>query len=167
MIEIRRARITDAEAIASLSAEVHSQHAQALPQLFKPPAPDTFPPTAVRELLDEPDRLVLVACVDSTVVGYASAQIQQRAETPFRYAGAALYLQWMGVRATSRRQGVGRALMDNLREDAARRGIPAMLLDVWAFNTEALAFYKAVGFHPQRHILACELDPDSRRSNRS
>lgn len=159
MIEIRPARTTDAEAIASLSAEVQAQHTHALPQLFKPAGLNTFPPAAVRQLLDEPGRLIFVGCVNGTVVAYASAQIQQRSETPFRYAGTALYIQWIGVRAASRRQGVGRALINILRDAAVTHGIPSVLLDVWAFNTEALTFYKAMGFHPQRHILALELDP--------
>ncbi|HEY1176344.1 MAG TPA: hypothetical protein VGF17_09310 [Phytomonospora sp.] len=34
-----------------------------------------------------------------------------------------------------------------------------MTLDVWAFNTDARAFYEAMGFRPLRHVLALELDP--------
>lgn len=158
MIEIRAARSSDAEAIASLSSEVQAYHANALPQLFKPAGPSIFPPAAVRELLDEPDRIVLVACVDAVVVGYASANIERRAETPFRRSSVSLLVQWMGVRSTWRRKGVGRALITAVREVAATRGIVSLALDVWAFNSDAHAFYEAVGFRAQRHILSLELD---------
>ena len=158
MIEIRRARLSDAEALASLSADVQTHHADAIPQLFKAVGPATFPPAAVRELLDEKDRIVLVACAEKVVVGYASAQIQRRAETPFRHAVACLCIQWMGVLAGWRRKGVGRALIDALRVAAAEHGLALVTLDVWSFNTNAYAFYTAVGFHPQRHILSMELE---------
>jgi GNAT superfamily N-acetyltransferase len=158
MIEIRAARPSDAEAIASLSSEIQAHHANALPQLFKPAAPSVFPPAAVRELLDEPSRVVLVACVDNDVVGYASANIERRAETSFRRSSVSLFVQWMSVRATWRRQGVGRALIAAMREAAAARGIASLALDVWDFNSDARAFYQAVGFRAQRHILSLELD---------
>lgn len=42
---------------------------------------------------------------------------------------------------------------------AAARGVRTVTLDVWAFNTDARAFYEAMGFRPLRHVLALELDP--------
>jgi ribosomal protein S18 acetylase RimI-like enzyme len=158
MIHVRSALASDADAISALSAEVQAHHAHALPQLFKPAAPNTFPPAAVRELLKDRDRIVLVACTDILVVGYASAQIQQRAETPFRHAQSALCIQWMGVHAEWRRKGVGLALVHALRDEAERHRLAVLVLDVWSFNADARAFYEAAGFHPQRHILSLELD---------
>ena len=158
MIEIRVARPADAEMIASLSAEVQAHHAHALPHLFKPVGPNTFPPAAVRELLDDAERIVLVACADSDVVGYASARIERRAETPFRHSMASLCVQWMGVSSRWRRKGVGRALINALRDAAATRDVASLTLDVWAFNTDACAFYAAVGFRPLRQILSLEPD---------
>src|SRR5262245_48176458 len=158
MIEIRRALASDAEAIAALSSEVQADHADVLPQLFKRPAPDSFPPRVVRELLEEPDRIFLVASIGGAVVGYASAQMQQRDETLFRHPRSALFIHWIGVHDLSRRRGVGRALVNALREAAATLEATSLLLEVWAFNTKAQAFYKAVGFRPERHILSLDLD---------
>ena len=103
---------------------------------------------------------MLVACAGDEPVGYASAQVQRRAETPFRHSMEHLSVHWMGVLAQWRRQGVGRALIDAMRAEAATRGLSAVTLDVWEFNTEARAFYEKVGFRPQRHILSMELDED-------
>jgi len=158
MIVIRRATPPDAEAIVALSAEVQSRHAAALPRLFKPVSATSFAPAAVRELLAQPEWIVFVACADETVVGYASAEIQWRAATPFRQPIASLYVHWMGVCAEWRRRGVGRQLVDALREIARALELQALMLDVWSFNADARAFYERVGFHPQRHILSLELD---------
>ena len=157
-IRVRPAQETDADVISSLSAEIQALHAQALPQLFKPAARDSFPAAAVRGLLQHPDWIFIVACVDTSVVGYASAQIQHRSETPIRRAESALFIHWIGVQADWRRQGVGRALIDAIRNAAERHGLGALLLDVWAFNADACAFYEAMGFHPQRQILSLDLN---------
>src|SRR5207248_2876098 len=118
--------------------------------------------SAARALVEERDHVLLVACIDDTVVGYASAHVEHRPETAFRYPRTSLCIQWMGVRASARRQGVGRALLRALRALAADRDIPALELEVWAFNVEASAFYKAVGFEAQRQVLSMELCGDIR-----
>ncbi len=157
MIAIRRAHEADADSISSISAEIQALHARALPELFKPPEAFTFPADKVRELLNDPDWLVFVSELDAVVVGYVSAQIHRRAETPFRRSSVGLGVQWMGVRAAWRRQGVGRALIDAVKSTAAERGITSVFLDVWAFNTEAQSFYEALGFRPKRYILALDV----------
>ena len=165
MIEIRRARLADAEALARMSAEVQTLHAEALPHLFKPPGPQTFPAAAVRALLKDPEWIMLVATDGDEPVGYASAQLQRRADTPFRHPAELLCVHWMGVLAQRRRQGVGRALIDAMRAEAASRGVSTVTIDVWEFNAEARAFYEKVGFRPQRHILSMDVDertPSSR-----
>ena len=154
IIETRRAQPSDAEAIVPLSGEVQALHAQQLPELFKPPTARSFPAAAVRELFDEQDRIILVACVDATVVGYASAYLERRAETPFRHAATSLCIQWMGVRADWRRRGVGRSLIHAMGHAAVENGATSLLLDVWAANEDACAFYEALGFRSQRHILS-------------
>jgi hypothetical protein len=45
-IAIRRATTADAEIMSSLNADVQAVHWSTLPSLFKPPGPETFPPTA-------------------------------------------------------------------------------------------------------------------------
>jgi len=157
VIEIRAARPADAEAIAALAAEVQTLHARALPRLFKPWSEATFPPGEVRELIAASDWLVLVASADSSVVGYATAQILGRDATPFRHQRTTLFVQAMCVNAASRRRGVGRALMGGLRAAAAERGITSITLDVWDFNAEAREFYETMGFQPEQHILSLAL----------
>ena len=157
MIHVRPAEASDAEAISLLSAEIQALHAQAVPHLFKPAEPETFPPNAVREFLQNPNRVFLVACEGTVVVGYASAEIQHRPETSIRRAQSALWIHWIGVHAECRRRGVGRALIDAARTEAERHGLGVLLLDVWTFNADARAFYEAMGFHAQREILSLDL----------
>jgi ribosomal protein S18 acetylase RimI-like enzyme len=145
-ILIRKAIEQDAATVAALNADVQAVHATAMPWLFKPPGPDTFPPAAVKDLLAQPDNLVFIAEVDGTAAGYAYAQIVERPETPFIYAHNMTYLHHISVKPLYRRHGVGSALIAAVRAAATEFGIALVALDVWTFNEEARAFFRRRGF---------------------
>ncbi|MEO9323779.1 GNAT family N-acetyltransferase [Nocardioides sp. C4-1] len=50
------------------------------------------------------------------------------------------------VHPATRRRGIARGLMDALQDDARRRGLTDLLLDVGDHQPEALAFYRALGW---------------------
>jgi diamine N-acetyltransferase len=143
---VRKATPADAEALSSLNSDVQTIHWSALPARFKPPSPDTFPPTAASALLAQPDNLVFIAEVDSLPVGYAYAEVIHRAETSFSYADDLVYLHHISVRPSYRKRGLGRALMAAVRSAASERGITVLALDVWTFNEEARSFFRRHGF---------------------
>ena len=143
---VRKATTVDAEALSSLNADVQTIHWSALPTRFKPPGPDTFPPTAAAALLAQPDNLVFIAEVDSLPVGYAYAEVIHRPETAFNYADDLVYLHHISVRPAYRKRGLGGALMDAVRSAASDRGITVLALDVWTFNEEARSFFRRHGF---------------------
>jgi len=145
-IAVRKATAVDAEVLSSLNADVQTLHWSALPTRFKPPGPHTFPPTAVAELLAQPNNIVFIAEVDSLAVGYAYAEVIHCAETSFSYADDLVYLHHISVRPSYRKRGLGLALIDAVRSAANERGITALALDVWAFNKEARSFFRRQGF---------------------
>jgi ribosomal protein S18 acetylase RimI-like enzyme len=143
---IRRADESDVEALAALNADVQGVHAAALPWLFKPPGPDTFPPAEIADLLRRPENLLFVAEIDGTAAGYAYGEIMRRYETPFCHAYDTVYLHHISVRPDHRRHGVGTALLGAVRAAAAEGGITLLELDVWRFNEAARAFFRRHGF---------------------
>jgi GNAT superfamily N-acetyltransferase len=82
----------------------------------------------------------------ATAVGYASAEIVRRPETPFHHAYDMVYLHHLSVRSTHRRKGIGSALLDAVRQAATAVDIELIALDVWTFNAEARAFFNHHGF---------------------
>ena len=145
-ILIRKAVEQDAAILGALNADVQALHAAAMPWLFKPPGPDRFSPAAVKELLAEPDNVVLIAEGDGEAAGYAYAQVMQMRETPFIYAHSRIYLHHISVKPGQRRHGVGSALIAAVREAAAAAGVRLIALDVWTFNEEARGFFRRHGF---------------------
>ena len=121
-MRIRLAVPEDAPALAALEATLFGV--------------DAWSESAVLGELDGPGRHAVVAAEDGDVVGYA---------VTMRSADV-VDLQRIGVRSDQQRQGVARALLDEVLDGAAAEGADRMLLEVSAVNTAALAFYAAADF---------------------
>jgi GNAT superfamily N-acetyltransferase len=145
-------------AIATLTAEVQALHVAAMPHLFRPPSEGLFPLARLRALLASADHVVLVAEVDGAVVGNAHAEVQRRAESPFRRATAVLHVHQMAVGGEWRGRGIGTRLLDAMRTAARERGIATLELNVWSFNAEAREFYARAGFVSAREIMVHDVD---------
>lgn len=158
---IRRASEVDAAALSSIHDEIQAIHAAALPEWFKPPGPPQITPQMIAAASAEPATYMLVADIDGIPVGYAYAKVLDRPETQLSPSYRMLFITEIGVRATHRRRGVGRALIEAVRSAATDSGIEFVALDVWAFNSAAHAFFRHCGFDPYRHYLkvAASHDP--------
>lgn len=55
----------------------------------------------------------------------------------------------IAVAARSQRQGLGRTLLDALVDEARRRGVAQLFLEVLETNAPALALYESTGFESQ------------------
>lgn len=101
--------------------------------------PDAWSEQLVADELAGPGRHVVVAVDPATpeaVVGFVVT----------RDAGDVVDLQRIAVRSDHRRRGVAGRLLERALARAAADGADAMLLEVSAGNSHALAFYVAGGF---------------------
>lgn len=145
-MQIRRATFEDAELIGRLVKPVHDIHVEASPDFFKPYA-------LTAELIDDfHERLLdesiycFIGEVDGEAVGYILAQVIERAENPYTYAMRTLLVDQISVNPEQRSHGYGEMLMRAVFELAKSLGIQRVILDVWAFNERAIAFYERQGF---------------------
>ncbi|HZN75789.1 MAG TPA: ribosomal protein S18-alanine N-acetyltransferase [Micromonosporaceae bacterium] len=74
---------------------------------------------------------------DGAVIGYAGLAVAPQADA---------WVQNLAVRRDRQRQGVGRALLEALLAEAARRGARKTLLEVAVDNVPAQRLYTAYGF---------------------
>jgi ribosomal protein S18 acetylase RimI-like enzyme len=145
---IGRATAADADAIATLNADVQGIHAAALPWRFKQPGPDTFTPADAAALLGRSDHVAFLAHADGTPAGYVIAEIVRRGETARHHAHSVMYVHQISVRPAARRRGIGRALLDAVKQHGESLGIITLALDAWSFNEGALAFFQRYGLVP-------------------
>jgi GNAT superfamily N-acetyltransferase len=145
-MQLRVASTNDAEIISILNNEVQKIHATALPHLFKPPSKDTFPPSAVRELLANPSNCIYIGQLNGKDIGYIYAEIRNLPETPSRYAMNMVYIHHISISLEYQHKGLGKILIEAIKALAYERGISLIALDVWSFNNKAHTFFAKQGF---------------------
>ncbi len=157
-MQVRLATIDDAGAISQLNADVQRLHADALPRHFKPPSDDTFPVSAVIELLNDPDNYFFIGQLDGEAIGYIYAQVRYVPETTFRYALTQIYIHHISIQPRHQHRGYGEQLMQAVKDLAQDKGITTIALDVWSFNTAARAFFARQGFTVFNEWMWTEID---------
>ena len=156
-IETRAARREDLDAVQALRRQVNDLHVQGRPDFFKPGFAQVLR-DRLYDFMDKDDAAVVVAVAGGYVAGFATVNIIDRPETPYRRALRFYHVDEFCVDAAFRRQGVATALVEYMKRDARSRGLDRIELDVWAFNEGALAFYDAAGFRTYRRFMELSLD---------
>jgi ribosomal protein S18 acetylase RimI-like enzyme len=152
-MNIRDALESDLGSIAELLLIVHQMHVQAEPGTYR----EISHETALEVLsprLTEPNHRLRVAEFGSEVQGYCSAAIQSSPSIPILQPGEFLYVNEIVVRPASRRSGVARALVADLKEFAREKGVTQIKLDVGYFNSAAKAFFQSQGFDVLREKMS-------------
>jgi ribosomal protein S18 acetylase RimI-like enzyme len=142
---IRRATIADLPRLAELTAEVQALHRAAMPEKYTDPTVGEIE-ERLREAFATPDLVLLVTEVGSDVVGYAMVKRIEQPRHTFALPRVTAHVDQLGVAERARRGGHGRALMAAVEAQARAWDAVAVTLDVQAFNTEAIAFYGALGY---------------------
>jgi GNAT superfamily N-acetyltransferase len=150
MNSVRLANVSDADAIAQLTAEVQQLHNSALPELFRPPHDGLFPARKLAALLEDSNSIVAVVEIENEIVGHIYAELIHRTDNGFRHSESTIYIHQIGVRQSKRGQGNGAALMNFIEDRAAALGASAIGLDHWAVNTSARSFFEARGYLPSQ-----------------
>ncbi|MFJ8688222.1 ribosomal protein S18-alanine N-acetyltransferase [Micromonospora wenchangensis] len=76
---------------------------------------------------------------DGSLLGYAGLAVDPGGES---------WVQNIAVRRDAQRRGIGRALLEDLLAETARRGVGSVLLEVAVDNAPAQRLYAGYGFEP-------------------
>jgi GNAT superfamily N-acetyltransferase len=145
---IRTVNPSDITRLAALNAEVQELHFASRPDEFKPAQVSEIAQWFV-QLLQNPSAMLWGAEVDGALVGYVVALVREKPENPFCPARKWWDIDQMGVRASYRRAGIGRALVEHVVSEARARGIAGVELNSWAFNQDAHRAFAKMGFVPK------------------
>ncbi len=140
MLEL--ARESDWEAVRRLSIQIHDMHAAWRPDMYfhsdEPYPKEQF-------LADIRSRLVYTAKVYGVVAGYVIVSLLEKGG-PGTVEQRLMRLDVLCVDEAARGQGIGRAMVDDVRALARAFGCRGLILSAHPENEAALAFYRACGF---------------------
>ena len=157
-INIRHAVQEDCVRIRPLQQEIADLHRYGRPDLFKAEA-RFFTEEDFAERLNNPKHTVLIAeTTDGTVVGYAFGWIKICRNHSTYNDFDFFYIDDICVLKAYQRKGIGRRLFDRCKSIAKDNYCKLVELGVWAFNTEAIAFYKSCGMTERIYRMECKLE---------
>jgi ribosomal protein S18 acetylase RimI-like enzyme len=142
---VRLAHRADAGSLAALSSLVQQLHVARRPDVFSPSDPARLADWFGARLAEGTTKTWL-AEKDGVAVGYVLAIFSERPATPVTYPMRWVEIDQLGVHPTHQREGWGRALVGAVLDEARLRGLHDVRLKTWAFNVEAQAAFKRLGF---------------------
>ena len=143
MIEVRRARKSDAPALVRIHADMGAYYAELAPELFHDPDLQGFELVLEDEIGDDLLALQLVAEVDGEVVGSLDARLLlPPAEAQFAFTrdlfAPRLRIEYLATAAAHRRTGVGTALVEAAEAWGREQG--ATVAELTTYQDSPLAF---------------------------
>ena len=151
MLEL--ARESDWEAVLRLSRQVHDLHLAWRPDLFQA-CEISLPKEEFLEAISR--RMLYVARVDGRIAGYVHLDMVQR-EDPRNAARKEMIIQALCVDKASRGQGIGRAVLTDVRALAKAFRCQQITLGVYPQNDDAVAFYQKCGFYIRSIKMDCKV----------
>lgn len=140
MLEL--AREADWEAVKRLSVQIHDLHAAWRPDIYCH-SEEPYPKETFMEAIDK--RLVYVAKLQNTVVGYVALSILEKSG-PGTVSKRLLRLDSICVDKALRGHGIGKAMVTDVRALARVFRCTELILGVHPENDEAIVFYQKCGF---------------------
>ncbi len=153
---IRFAEYEDLERVNELRKQVNEIHVKGKPEIFKAGFPKELA-DLVRTIFEDPDKRILVYDLDGTLCAFAVLNHVTKPENPFMYERDYLDVDEFCVDEAYRRQGIAREMIAFIADLAGNEGFDRVELNMWEFNTEALAFYESVGFTTYRRYMELKI----------
>jgi GNAT superfamily N-acetyltransferase len=142
---IRFAEVTDFEDVRRHYGMVQNAHATHMPKTFRPMEAWDLTIEQFYGFFDNP-WLLLVAELDGAVAGSLLGSVQAEDGHAGYLPARTLHVWHVLTEPGLRRRGIARALIAGAAEWGARQRADRLDLAVWSFNTDALAFYRKLGF---------------------
>jgi len=149
---VRRARLTDSGFLSHAIGDLQAAHASVMPELFKPTA-EPYLQERLLSLLSNPAAQIFVADADGHAAGFAHFWIVNEPEGENNFPNTKVFISYVYVRAECRCNGIGRALLEEAQHLAKELSISSVELNVMAFNSAAINFFKKCGFTSLREVL--------------
>ena len=158
-ITIRPATPDDYEGLLQVLRELDEHHLAEHPELFRRPDGPSRAREYIEELIQNPDKFLLVAEEAGAVLGFAEGLILRAGNFPVLKPRSWVHLDNIAVLEARRGCGIGKLLLAEVRRWAAGRGLSRIELKVYRFNEGARAFYDGQGFRELSANLFWEAEP--------
>ena len=147
-IEIKEANVTDIDrGLLCVFIEGYRYHQKDRPDIFNVTSNEMLKEDLVKNF---ENLSILIALVDNKIVGYLAYRIKENHTKKLDVDQLVVLEQYRG-------KGLGKKLMDEVKNIALNNNCDRIELNCWLFNENALAMYEHIGFERQRIIYELNL----------
>lgn len=152
-ITVRRAEKKDAKRLCELLETIAQLHHEGRPDIYGAGGAK-YNIKDVEKKIKNKDEIILVAVgEDDEVLGYTMSKIIDVKENGILLGYRKMYIDDVCVDSAYRKLGIGKKLMDATKLEAEKADCHIAELNVWAFNENAINFYKSCGMTVQRMYM--------------
>lgn len=148
-MEIRFAQAKDVTGILALLRQVGRVHHEGRPDIFRAGA-QKYGASQLLAMLENNATPIFVAVNGEELLGYGFCQFKKHELDPVIADHTELYIDDLCVDENHRREGIGKAIYDEILRYAKMRRCYNVTLNVWTCNPGALKFYESLGLKPQK-----------------
>jgi ribosomal protein S18 acetylase RimI-like enzyme len=145
-IKIREAVINDYEGLCEVYAELDEHHRLSHPELFIKPDDYARAKEYIAEAINDSNKALFVAVIDSKVVAFAESYIQKSSNFPVIKKREWVQLDNIAVKREYQNNHIGSLLLNKVVEWAKSKQVNRIELKVYFFNKGAIEFYSGKGF---------------------
>ena len=153
MLHIRPATLADSAAVEAIMAQVHSLHVAWRPDIYEM-VDELYPRERMVEGISA--RELYVAKLNDQIVGYVSLKIRNY-DHPGLVKRKVMVVDEICVEETLRGNGIGMAMMEDVRALAKAFRCTDLQLNVYPQNDDAVGFYQKCGLMIQSLTMQCKL----------
>lgn len=143
-IIVRKMCINDFNQVHKLVEQVHKLHLNERKDIYR--NVDPLPFDEFKKYLREHQYFCFVAEVNDVIVGEIISEIKEVKEDGIFKQRRLLFIEDICVDKNYTRKGIGRKLCNMAKQLARKENVSSIELNVWAFNKNAINFYKELGF---------------------
>ena len=157
-VKIRLAEKEDLKALCRLYIEFHEFHVRGVPDRLRSLGdPDKYDCSELSPKLEKiirgEDSVIFLAEIDGKPLGLAEVYIRGDKPDPARVQRRYGFLQSLIVTEKTRKQGIGKKLVQASESWAKQNGAVEMQLDIWEFDGGPFDFYENLGYRTLRRTL--------------
>jgi len=150
---IRPAKIDDFEELSRLYEEGDSLHRDNLPGVFRQVPIPARSKEMISSILADDNASLFVAESGDELIGLLCIYIQKSRAISFMVSRLFGVIDDLVVKNGYRRQGLGRALMQEAERWLNGKGVNQIELNVWDFNKTAIDFYRKLHYDIASHRM--------------
>lgn len=156
-LQIRQVNKKDIDKIVPIMFEVAKLHKEGRREIFKEKTEKEIKKEIIQAMLNKDSNIIVASDEKKNVYGVVIYKFKTIENHNNLKNAKILWIEELGIKKEFQKQGIGKLLMQKVKEIAKEEKCHRLELNCWKFNQNAIEFYKKIGMQEQRINMEMKL----------